>query len=173
MRIIETKVFTFDELSDEAKRVALEEQAKFELSCEWYNCIYDEAEELGFNITGFDVDYYCDIELKLSAYEIAQNIIRNHGEHCDTYKTAESFIEEWNRLVKKYSDGINLEKVAEENEYDFDNEADEAEHDFKKALSKNYRILLRKEYEAVSDEEYLIEIIKINNYEFTENGKLI
>lgn len=173
MRIIETKVYKFEELSDEAKKVALEEQYQFEIEMEWWEYLYSEAEGLGFEITEFNIYHYCRGNFKDSACEIAENIIFNHGEHCDTYKTAKSFLEDWKKLVIKYSDGVDISRVAEGNEYDFDNEADDLEDEFKRSLFEDYRILLKQDFEALSDEEHLVEMITINNYEFTEDGKLI
>lgn len=168
MRIIETKVYKFEELSDEAKKVALEKQWQFEIETEWWEFIYSEAEELGFRITGFDINYYCDIERETSGCIIAEKIIKNHGKHCDTYKTAKKFLEAWKNLVSKYDISC-----MQDDDGEFYNESTELEEEFTKALSEDYRILLRHAFEALSDEDYLIEIITINGYEFTEDGELI
>ena len=47
--------YKFDELSPEAQDRAIEACAEFNVSDEfWYECILEEAKELGFEIQGFD-----------------------------------------------------------------------------------------------------------------------
>jgi hypothetical protein len=176
MRTITTTktVYKFDELSEEAKSNAAENLYDINVDYEWWQFIEYDAEQVGIKINGFDIDRgsYCDIELKYSAYEIATMIMREHGEECDTWMTAKRFIDDWNDLVAKYSDGKDLEKVTEDNEYDFDNDADDLEHDFRVTLEGCYLHMLREQYEYTTSEEAIIETIECNEYEFTEDGKL-
>lgn len=89
------------------------------------------------------------------------------------YKTAQSFLTEWDNLVAKYSDGINTDRVSEDNENEFDNDADELESEYFNLLLEDYRIMLNKEYEYLTSDEVIKETIEANEYEFTEDGKLI
>jgi len=57
MRVIETKAYTFDELSEQAKEKAIEKQKQSDgyLDYEWYDCVKyefeEKAKESGFNYT--------------------------------------------------------------------------------------------------------------------------
>lgn len=69
-------------------------------------------------------------------------------------------------------DGKRTNIVAEGNEYDFDNEADDLEADFLKSICEDYRILLRQEYEYRQSKDAIIETIEANEYEFKADGSL-
>lgn len=175
MRILETKVYTFDELSNTAKQKAIESLYDLNILHDWYDPIYTEAENLGFKIKGFNIDRanYCNVELIEDLSTIFRNILKEHGENCDTYKLAKEYFKEYGQLVEKYSDGINLELVSEENEHDFDSEANDLEEEYTSQLEEEYLSLLRQEYEYLTSEESIKETITANDYEFTEEGKLI
>jgi hypothetical protein len=174
MRIIETKAYKFDELSDEAKDEAVEKLYDINLDYEWYESTYEDAENIGLKIKGFDLDRMnCDGEFMVSSLECAGKIIAEHGETCETHKTAKFFLQEWDKLVEKYSDGINKNVVTYENESVFDTEADDLESDFLRSLCEDYRIMLQHEVDYLSSEEAIIETIQCNDYEFTEDGNLI
>lgn len=175
MRTIETTVYNFNELSDEAKQKAIEKLYDLNVSYDWWEFIYDDAEQIGCKISGFDIDRgsYCNLNFIDSPEEVANQILENHGETCETYKTAKQFLTDRDELVSKYSDGINKNIVIEENEYDFDNELDDLEDEFRKSLSEDYRIILSNEYDYLTSEELIIESILANAYEFDEFGNLI
>lgn len=175
MRTIETVVYNFDELSEEAKKKAIESMADINVDYAWYEFIYEDAENIGLKITGFDLNRanYCKAEFMDSAENCANLIIANHGETCDTYNTAKEFLKDRTELVKKYSDGIDLEEVHEDNVYEFDNELNTLEYAFQQSLSEDYLSILKKEYDHKTSDEAIIETIKANDYEFTEKGKLV
>jgi len=175
MRIKETKVYTFSELNEDAKQKALENLSDININYyEWWEYIYSDAEEIGCEINGFDLDRgnYCNLEFHLTGFEIADKIVANHGERCKTYQTAKQFLTDYDDLVFLHSDGKNTKVVAEDHEIDFDNELDELEEEFKKSLSEDYRIILSNEYDYRTSEEAIIEIIEANEYEFDEHGNL-
>jgi hypothetical protein len=55
MRTIELKVYTFDELSEQAKEKAREWWRKGDLDYKWWDCVYDghkeKIKEVGFEVT--------------------------------------------------------------------------------------------------------------------------
>ena len=75
-------------------------------------------------------------------------------------------------MVEKYSDGIKTDEVAEDKDYDFDNDCDILDDEFRVSILEDYRIMLQKQYEYLCSEEAIIETIEANDYEFTEDGKL-
>ena len=175
MRTIKTKVYQFHELSEEAKKQAINSLLDINVDNNWWECIYDDAKEIGLKITGFDLDRnkHCTGKLTITAWESSDNIMSEHGEICETYKLAKNFIYEWDELVKKHSDGIKTDKVSEENEWEFDKDADELEAEFLRDLLEEYSSILQKEYEYLTSENSIIETIEANGYEFTEEGRQI
>ena len=172
MRTIRTKVYKFSELSDKAKQKAIEKFYDINVDYDWWESVYEDAENIGLKITGFDLDHNCTGQFTEDAYKVAQNIRKEHGESCETYKTAYDFLTKYDELVVKYSDGKRTNIVAEGNEYDFDNEADDLEADFLKSICEDYRILLRQEYEYRQSKDAIIETIEANEYEFKADGSL-
>lgn len=164
MRVIETKVFLFNELNEEAKQKAIENSYGFNTDYGWWDFIYEDAKEIGLKITGFDLDRrrHASGEFILSACEVAQNILNNHGESCETFKTASNFMEVFQPIFDRYVE-------TEEGE----DELIEIEDEFLNDLLEDYSILLQNEFEYLESDEAIIEYIEANDYEFTEDGKMI
>lgn len=171
MRTIETTVYQFSELSNEAKQNAVNELSDINVHFEWWEPIYEDAQNIGLKITSFDLDRYRSAtgEFILSACEVAQNILNEHGEMCETYKTAESFLNAWNPVFSNYLDETHKNYESSESEY----ELLELEHEFLSSILEDYSIMLQKESEYRMTDEAIIETIEANEYEFTENGKMI
>jgi predicted RNA-binding protein YlxR (DUF448 family) len=162
MRTIETNVYKFEELSEQGKDNAVERLSDINTSHTWYEFTYDDANNVGIKIEGFDIDRGAYVKLEIDSHiETAQKILAEHGETCDTYKDAKQFIEDIDKLVEE-----------DENE-EFCEQKEELEDNFKKALEEDYLSMLRNEYEYLNSREAIIETIEANEYEFTEDGKLI
>lgn len=174
MKTIEINLYKFDELSEESKQHAIEKLWDINVDYGWWNWTYEDAKNIGLKITGFDIDRgnYCEGEIITSHTELAECILKNHGEQCETYQTAQNFLNERDNLVYKYSDKINCEVVTEENEYDFDQECDCLEDEFLKNILEDYRVMLSDEYDFLTKEDAIIETIKSNDYDFTEDGNI-
>lgn len=174
MRIETVKIYTFSELSKEAQEKAIKRHYGINMHYDWWSCIYDDAERIGLKLTGFGTDRnkHAKGELINSPYDVAQKIIAEHGDTCNTYQTAQEFISDWNSLVEKYSDGINKELVTEENEYEFDQDADYLEQEFLKSLLSDYATILQKESDYLMSDEAIKETLISNDYEFTEDGEM-
>jgi len=172
MRTVRTKVYKFEELTTEAQNKAIQSFGDINVDYDWWNSVYDDAEQIGLEIKEFNIDRgsYCKGEFIYPAYDVANKIKENHGQTCETYKTAIAFIAEWDALVVKHSDGITTDKVAEDNDYEFDQEAEDIENEFLKSICEDYRIMLSKEYDYLTSNEAIIDSIKANEYEFTKEG---
>lgn len=155
MRTIETIVYDYDELSENAKEEAREWCAEHIADYDWWEFIYQDAKDVEIEITGFDL-YRHDITGKLlnSAVAVAEKITKEHGEDTETAKTARAFL-------KKYVLIPNTDEEAQE----------EAEDEFLHAILEDYRIMLQREYEGMFEREYLEDAIRANEYTFKENGK--
>ena len=173
MRIRETKVYPFDELSEDAKEKAIEQCAFFNVDYEWWNCIFEDAAQVKLKLTEFDLDggSYCRGNFIEYAKDTADAIIDQHGACCPTHETATEFIEDSAKLYIKYpfSPDADGEDV---NEYNREQEQEDLDGEFLKSILEDYRIILQKEYEYLTSETMIIETIKANEYEFTEDGKL-
>jgi hypothetical protein len=164
MKTIEVKLYSFDELSEEAKEKAIEKLYDLNVDYEWWEMTYDDASQIGLEIEEFDLDRrcYCKGKFINSAPEVAEAIIENHGKHCETYTTAKTFLDDLNKLTGKYE---NIEDCPED-------DIEELENEFLKSLCEDYRIILSNEFDYLTSKEVIIETIKANEYDFTEDGKL-
>lgn len=163
-------IYSFKELSDEAKENATQELWDINLYYGWWEFTLDDAERIGLKITEFDLDRrrYAKGEFILSAVEVAANILKNHGEQCETYKIASSFLDAYNPIFSEYLD----EESERYESYEAEEEMMNLEDEFLKELIEEYSLILQREYEWRSSEEAIIETIEANEYEFTEDGKL-
>lgn len=161
MRTIRIKLYKFSELNEDAKQKAIEHLWDINVDSEhWYSGIMDDAENIGLKITDSD-EQYVKGEFTLAANEVAANIFRDHGETCETYKTAQSFMAEWQPIFDKYMDTE-----------DGEDKLMDIEDEFRKSLCEDYRIMFSKEYEYMTSKQAIIETIEANEYEFTKDGKL-
>lgn len=171
MRTVRIKLYKYNELNEQAKKTAIAKFFDVNVDYEWWDSIYSDANEIGLKITEFDADTYCKGKLLHSLPEVCNLIMSNHGEQCETYKTAKAYLAEWDKLVKEHSDGIIPDKVSEDKEYEFDQCADELENQLKLSLCEDYRVILRNEYEYLTSTEAIEETILYNEYDFTQDGK--
>lgn len=148
-------VYEFDELSDTAKDKAIENLYDVNIDIEWWDSTYEDANTIGLEITGFDLDRgsYCHGKFTESPETVIRLIKENHGRACETYKTAMQYKKE---LKKTKSDG------------DYESVRDE----FLESLLEDYRIILQKDYDYMTSKEAIIETIEANEYTFLENGTM-
>jgi hypothetical protein len=170
MKTIEINLYKFNELSEEAKQKAIERLSDINVSHNWWECTYEDARTIGLKITGFELDRnrHASGDFILSACEVAQNIFNEHGEECETYKTAKKFMEEWQPIFDEY---MNEESEKFES-YESEQELQELEDEFLRDLLEDYSIMLQNESEYLMTDEAIIETIEANDYDFTEDGKL-
>jgi hypothetical protein len=154
MKTIETKVYTLDELSDDAKDKARDWAREFVCDYDWWDHIYYDAKTIGLEITSFGLDRNRHAEGKLtqSTVETAQAILKEHGKATSTATLAAKFLTEW----KDAKDDDTREELCEE---------------FERDLLEEYSIILQKEYEYMNENEYIDDMITANEYTFTESGK--
>jgi len=173
MRTITTHIdaYKFEELSEKAKRNAIEHLCDINVDFDWWDSIYDDAKTMGCTIKGFDIDRgsYCKLVCN-DAHKTADLIIANHGETCDTYKLAAEYLKDHDKIIDEAERDEGGELA---NEYAVDKLLDELETEFERSLGEEYLSPLRQEYEYLTSEEAITETILANEYEFTEDGKLI
>jgi len=169
MKTIKTNIYEFKELSEDAKENALNNLRDLNVYYDWWNTTYEDAKNIGLKITyfGLDRNRHAEGEFLLNAYEVAHKIKENHGKHCETYKTAASFIEDWDKLVSEYQ-----QQIDNGDTQDFDEKANEMEEDFLKSLLEDYSMMLQKESEYLQSDTSIIETIEANGYTFEEDGTM-
>jgi len=174
MKIKHVKTWKLNELPEDTKQKAIEKLYDINIEFgDWWDQIYEDAADVGIKITSFNIDRgSCCEGVIYDFVETAQKIIKNHGELCETYLTANNYLEDRAKLVEKYSDGIETDIVTEDNEYDFDLECDDLDEEFKKSILEDYRIILSKNYEYLTSKEAIIETIEANDYDFDVNGNI-
>ena len=166
-----TEVFKFEELTEEGKQAAIENLYDINVGYDWWDGTYDDAESIGLKINGFDTDRgnYIEGRLLLDHRELAEAILKNHGDTCETYQLSETFIKEYDEIVETSPKDENGEH---ENEYELDQKLDALEVEFERAIKEEYLSILKREYEYLTGEEAIKETIECNEYEFTVDGKL-
>lgn len=159
MRKIELNVYEFNELSDAAKTVAIDKCRYINTDFDWFEYMYEDAENIGLKINGFDL-YRGQIDAGL-IYDVekcCKLILAEHGETTETYKlatAAQKWIEDANKVDDK----------------DFDDEMAIVEERFLHGLKRMYINMLQNEHIYLESDVAIIEAIESNNFEFYSNGK--
>jgi hypothetical protein len=146
MRIIETEVYTFDELSDDVKEnVKIDLMSEYFYEAEAIDSLYAFAREIGVDIINYSIDWAnvwnCDIKWRWSNLDIYKNDLTTDS--LTGYCMDIPLIDEWNR-TKDVDDSID-KWIRECNE----------------------------DYEHQFSDEYVSEHCEANEYEFTKDGKLV
>lgn len=171
IKVTETKVYKFNELSEEAQDKTLSDLANFETDREWWDTTLDcDANDIGLKIDTFDIDRGNSIKgsFLASAEETAHKIKETHGDVCDTYKTATQYLKDRDEAV----DTCPRDENGDMDEYECDKRLDELDTEFLRAILEDYLVILRHEYENITSREYLLDLIEANEWEFTENGHI-
>ena len=169
-------IYTLDEVKDKA----IEVNWNINVEHDWFKWVYEDAVEIGLDINEFDIarNNHCTGELLASCREIADRIMIHHGETCDTYKLAKEFLAEaeplinWLQKVEASRFDI-YHRVGVANTYrEKENNLDELEYEFRRYLLTMYATILQKEYEYLTSSEAIEETLRINGYEFNEDGTI-
>jgi len=166
--IKETTVYKFEELSEKAQETALSLLLPEDI--DWAECAIEDAKNIGLIFTKWDIERRTFKSSFIdSALETAHAIEKEQGESCETFKTTKKFLQERDSIIEAWPKDENGEF---ENVYDLDEKLDTLETEYRLELSGDYFLMLQKQYEYRCSKEYILELIEINGYEFTENGKI-
>lgn len=156
MRTETIELYQFNELNSAAKENARDWYRQGGFDYDWYDSVYEDAKNVGLKITGFDCGRGSSIDIEYisgwSIGDVCRQIIKDHGEHCDTYKFAMEFY----RLRHTGYTRKQGEDYREE---------------FLQGIGEEYLSMLRKELEYLESNESIDENIIANEYEFTSTGK--
>jgi hypothetical protein len=160
-------LYEFAELTPDIQQHVLNTLYDINVDYNWWDSTYEDAANIGLKITGFDLvlGSYCKGSFINTAIECAENIIEEHGEQCETYKTALKYLANLIEVREKY-------KNTGEDDWDEESELENTEDEFLNDLLEDYRIILQHEYDYLTSKEAIIEIITANEYLFTIDGKI-
>lgn len=163
MKQINLTVYEFNELSDSAKKKAIDDYSARCYDYEWWDFIYEDASYLCLDIHSFDIDMrLIDIRYNDDPEYVAQKILNNWGKDSELYKIANKYLESASKLQVIESD---------DELYDSD-ELIELNDDFLHDLGEVFLSFLNSEYEWRQSEECISEIFECNEYQFFEDGSL-
>lgn len=171
MRTIQTNVYKLEELSNSAKEKAIDLLSDINVQYNWWDSDYEDAKMIKLKITGFDI-YKKGINISFldGGVDTAHAIFKQHGNMCETYKLAENYLQNRDKLIdeaQRDQDGDFLDV------YELDIQLDELDKDFLYQLGEEYLCILDKEYDYLTSSEAIEETIICNGYEFTEDGVMI
>ena len=186
MRIIETKAYQFQELDEQTKEKAIDNYRHISVEDNfWYEFIKEDLISVGIELRSFDLNRGSFAEIHIEDfYDTCKKIIDSHGVLCKTYIIAIRYIKEYNS-IKNEMDVIQVYKDLEFNENDdsdeenlnkltqYDEDLNDLDKEYQKEFSWEVLSMLRREYEYMTSDEYIIEMFQANEYEFTDQGKLI
>lgn len=172
MRIIETKVYLFEELDKQIQEKVIQDNYDININYDWWEFIYDEFNWQDITIKHFDI-YRREIGIEIRVtYENTANLIKNYGFNTDSdiYKDAIYFLEQRKELFNKYGEN---DKIKEEFYDEYDEEIEVIEKEYHKNLEEEILRQLSNDYDYYTSEEAIRETLIVNEYEFTEQGKRI
>jgi len=191
MRVLETKVYKFDELSDDAKDNAREwKRTCFNQDADWHEFAIEDAKEcitlLGFAVTdvlytGFwsQGDGAC-----FTGHWYAENVcpVAKMRAHAPKDAVLLRLSRDLNALARKDKEAFatltHRDRYCNENTIEFsvdcrrDDTADTLKELGREAMQWIYR-QLEAEYEYHTADAQLDDAIRANEYEFTESGRIV
>lgn len=159
-------LYKFHELDKQAKEKARDWYREGALDYDWWDFIYEDAATIGLKIDGFDIDRSRPVDgsLTVTGLESCKLILANHGESCDTYKLALEHIDRFQTLEDRLA--------AHEDGDEAESRIEDLEEEFLYALREKYASMIQNECEYLLSDESVDERIKLNEYTFSESGKI-
>jgi len=166
VKTIKITVYKFDELSKEGKEKALDNLRDINVDHDWREWVYEDAKNIGLKIKAFDLDrnLHAEGDLLYSGEDVANRILKDHGQDTETAKTAKTYLSDLKKIEDKYT--------GPEDDDERNDDITALEEEFLKSLLEDYATMLQKEYEHKTSDEGVKETIEANEYEFTDDGKI-
>lgn len=156
------QVYLFEELTKDIQEQLLRKYENVNVDYDWWQYVYDDAENVGIEINRFDI-YYRNINISINNYqETAEKILEEHGEECGTHKIASAFLPEYLTLKNMLSNNPDSQHIQERLE--------ELERTFQRNLGRAYLTMLKDEYDYQTSEEAIRNTIIASEFYFTESG---
>ena len=174
MRTETIKIYSFDELSKEAKENAIEKNRTMNVEHDWWDCTCESMKEVGVKIDSFDI-YYRNINITIEDSEhTARKTIDYFGEGMEAVKISKRFIADRDALIKKLGEGNEIDGYSVKEKFidEYDEEIEYLEDEYRKEMSEEILTWLRDDYEYLQTDESVAETLIANDYEFTECGAI-
>ena len=182
MREMTTMVYSFAELSDDAKERALNDLRPANIEPYWYEDTFDTIRTagklLGLEIGDihFDTDLYCIFDADYRYVRGAVKAVRNEFPWVDDLCNVAKDLQALQRR-HFYSLSCAVTKGRTTNRYSCFRFGEDYEckdlGDIIDDFAHWARVLLRDEYKYLTSDDAVKETIEANEYEFTEAGKLV
>ena len=182
MREMTTMVYSFNELSDDAKKRALNAFRYIDVEFNWYEDTFDTIRTagklLGLEIGDihFDAYLYCIFDAHYRYVRGASAAVCKEFSWADDLHDVARKLQDLQRR-HFYSLSCAVTKGRSMNYYRCFRFGEDYECEDLGDIIDDFahwaRVLLRDEYEYLTSDEAVKEIIIINEYEFTEEGKLV
>lgn len=195
MKTITQEIFSFDELSEEAKQVALEQFSDINTDHNWYEFIYDDFKEQLKENTLFVAEkiYFSGFYSQGDGAMFEGSFLVN--DDSDIKLLNQYFKPRIVKLIKKGLITLTINfnhyghychEKSYQNDFDlfisydkkFTENISKEIHEAEDKITEDYEILckdlyrdLEEEYDFQSEAEQIAETIRINEYEFFKNGK--
>ena len=182
MREMTVTVYSFAELSDDAKERALNEFRYIDVDGDWYENVYYTIRAAG-KLIGLDIDrIYFDTDLYCifnADYEYARGAVKAIQAEFPRATDLHDVARKLQDLQKRhfYSLSCAITKGRSMNRYECFRFGEDYECEDLGDIIDDFahwaRVLLRDEYKYLTSDEAVKETIEANEYEFTEAGKLV
>ena len=181
MREITVKAYAFAELSEAAQERAINELRDVNADFPWWWSTFDTIRTAG-KLIGLDIDMiYCDTDLYCifdASYEYVRGAVKAVKAEFPQDTELHGIAKDLQALQKRhfYSLSCNVASQRDTNSYQCFRFGEDYECDLGDILDEFAhwaRILLRDECEGLTSDEAVKEAIEANEYEFTEDGKLV
>ncbi len=196
MREVTFKLYKFNELSDEVKEKVLDDNRYFQVEYfNWWEYVYEEAENIGLKIVEFDLDrWYIRMKLKENILSSIKKICRNFDKEEEIYKLAKEYYDE---IIKYFKEDEEIQEFMQAQKCPItilDMKIDEfIEHypdsmlediarywlvddryrdAYLRDMGNLFLSVLEDEFNYLISDEAIIEYFDNNDYEFFENGKV-
>lgn len=161
MKEVIVQTYKFSELSDDAKKKAIEKHWDKMIEWDWWEFIYEDAKRIGLKINGFDVyRKSIDITYQDDPEDVANTILKEYGHSMDILNLATEYIARYKQI----------EQLVDEDEILPSDELEQLNEDFLHDLGECFLIFLNSEYEWRTSDEAIGEELEINDYDFTADG---
>lgn len=162
MKEVTVQTYKFSELSDDAKKKAIETHWDVLSFFEWWDFIYDDAKRLGLKINAFDLyPKSIDITYQDDPEDVANTILKEYGHPMDIRNLATEYLARYKQI----------EQLVEDDEILPSDELEQLNDDFLHDLGECFLTFLNSEYEWRTSDEAIGEELEINDYDFTADGK--
>lgn len=161
MKEVIVQTYKFSELSDDAKKKAIEKHWDKMIEWDWWEFIYEDAKRIGLKINAFDVyRKSIDITYQDDPEDVANTILKEYGHSMDIRNLATEYIARYKQI----------EQLVDEDEILPSDELEQLNEDFLHDLGECFLIFLNSEYEWRTSDEAIGEELEINDYDFTADG---